>query len=125
MERVNLLEIPFNELGVDPYGISKEHLARAYTMLGWFYRRYFSVKVFGIEHVPPRGRAMLVGNHSGGVALDATMVIASMFFEMNPPRLAHGMIEKFINKVPFFSLWSNRTGHFTGLPENAERLLED
>jgi 1-acyl-sn-glycerol-3-phosphate acyltransferase len=35
------------------------------------------------------------------------------------------MAEKFINTVPFFSLWTNRTGQFTGLPEHAHKLLED
>jgi 1-acyl-sn-glycerol-3-phosphate acyltransferase len=30
-----------------------------------------------------------------------------------------------MNRVPFFSLWSNRTGMLTGLPEHAQRLLED
>lgn len=125
LARLDRLEIPFNEVGVDPYGISKEHLARFYAMLGFLYRRYFAVKAYGLEQVPERGRAMLVGNHSGGVAMDGAMVIASMFFGKDPPRLAQGMAEKFINRVPFASLWSNRTGNFTGLPEHATRLLED
>jgi 1-acyl-sn-glycerol-3-phosphate acyltransferase len=124
-ERVGRLEIPFNACGVDPYGISQTHLARFYTALRFLYRRYFRVKAYGTDRVPPRGRAMLVGNHSGGVAIDGAMVIASMFHELDPPRLAQGMAEKFINKVPFFSQWSNRTGQFTGLPEHAHRLLQD
>jgi 1-acyl-sn-glycerol-3-phosphate acyltransferase len=124
LERIGRLEIPFNACGVDPYGISKDHLGWSLTLLGFFYRRYFSVKVFGMEKVPPRGRTMLVGNHSGGVAVDGAMVGASMFFDREPPRLAQGMAEKFINRVPFFSQWSNRAGHLTGLPEHAERLLE-
>jgi 1-acyl-sn-glycerol-3-phosphate acyltransferase len=124
-ERLERLEIPFNRYGVDPYGISKAHLAYFYTALKLLYRRYFSVTASGLDHVPARGRAMLVGNHSGGVALDAAMVIASMFFESEPPRLAQGMAERFINRFPFMSLWSNKLGHFTGLPETAVRLLED
>jgi len=79
----------------------------------------------GIGNIPARGRAMLVGNHSGGVAIDGAMVIASAFLEMNPPRLAQGMVEKFINTFPFASLWTNKTGQFTGLPEHAIRLLEE
>ncbi len=124
-ERIKRIEIPFNACGVDPYGISQEHLAVSYTILSFLYRRYFAVKVFGIEHVPPRGRTMLVGNHSGGVAVDGAMVVASMFFNMDPPRIAQGMAEKFINRVPFMSLWSSRCGHFTGLPETAVKLLND
>lgn len=123
--RVGRLEIPFNACGVDPYGISREHLAAFFTALGFLYRRYFGVRAYGLEHVPPRGRAMLVGNHSGGVAVDGAMVLASMFFGLEPPRLGQGMAEKFINTVPFLSKWTNRTGQLTGLPETAEKLLED
>ncbi len=124
-ERVKRIEIPFNEYGVDPYGISQRYLAYAFTSLAFLYKTYFRVNAVGLEHVPARGRGMLVGNHSGGVAIDGAMVLASMFLEKEPPRLAQGMVEKFMNKVPFMSLWSNRTGQFVGLPEHAQRLLED
>lgn len=124
-ERLDRLDLPFGPFGVDPYGASKVHLGQFFTVLKAFYRHYFSVDVHGLEHVPRRGRVMLVGNHSGGYAIDGGMVIASMFFEPNPPRLAQGMAEKFINRIPLASLWANRLGQLTGLPEHAERLLED
>ena len=123
--RVDRLELPFNSIGVDPYGISKAHLRVSLTGLVAAYRWYFSVETRGIEHVPARGRTMLVGNHSGGIAIDAAMVLASCLVEMNPPRLAQGMVEKFMNHFPFMSLWMSRTGQFTGLPEHAERLLKE
>lgn len=122
---VDRLELPFNSLGIDPYGISKKHLTVFFNVLGFLYRRYFRVKSVGIENVPPRGRAMLVGNHSGGYALDGAMVLTSMMLEMEPPRLAQGMAEKFINLLPVGSQWSSRCGQLTGLPEHAERLLMD
>jgi len=122
---VDRLELPFNELGIDPYGISKRHLTLAFRALAWFYRTYFRVRAAGTEHIPARGRGMLVGNHSGGYALDGAMVLASVLLELEPPRLAQGMAEKFINQLPLGSSWSFRTGQFTGLPENAERLLAD
>jgi len=122
--RVDRLELPFDARGVDEYGISKWHLTIAFRALAFLYRRYFHVRAQGLEHVPPRGRAMLVGNHSGGIALDAAMVIASCFLELDPPRLAQGMAEKFINRIPFASTWTARCGHLTGLPEHALRLLE-
>lgn len=123
--RVGRLEIPFDSHGIDRFGISRTPLGRFFTVLGWLYRRYFDITVIGIEHVPARGRAMLVGNHSGGVALDGAMVLASLFFEMEPPRLGQGMAEKFLNRVPFASSWSSRLGQLTGLPEHAVGLLED
>ena len=122
---VDRLELNFNELGTDSYGISKRHLVVGFSILGWLYRNYFRVTAVGAEHIPPRGRAMLVGNHSGGYAIDGAMVLVSALLELDPPRLAQGMAEKFINQLPLSSSWSFRTGQFTGTPENAERLLEE
>jgi 1-acyl-sn-glycerol-3-phosphate acyltransferase len=122
---IDRLEIPFNALGVDPYGVSKAHLRIALLVFEAFYRHYFSVRTRGIEHVPARGRAMLVGNHSGGIAIDAAMVVVSCMLEMDPPRLAQGMAEKFISRTPFFGAWTSRIGQLPGLPEHAERLLRD
>lgn len=124
-ERVERLELPFDAYGIDPYGISKWHLTQVFRAAWVLYRHYFTVEVHGRGHVPPRGRAMLVGNHSGGVAVDGAMVLADMFFGMDPPRLGQGMAEKFINRLPFASVWASRCGQFTGLPEHAERLLSD
>ncbi len=123
--RVDRLEIPFNRHGLDPYGVSKKDLVRFFSILAWFYRNYFHVTVEGIGNVPKRGRAMLVGNHSGGVALDGAMVLTSMMLEMEPPRLAQAMVEKFLNLVPFLAEWNQRCGQLTGLPEHAERILRD
>lgn len=123
--RVARLELPFNRHGIDPYGVSRRDVARFLSMLYWFYHRYFSVTVVGIEHVPARGRTMLIGNHSGGVALDGAMLLVSLLVEREPPRLAQGMAEKFLNVLPFTSTIMSRTGHLTGLPEHAERLLSD
>jgi 1-acyl-sn-glycerol-3-phosphate acyltransferase len=124
-DAVDHLEIPFDSLGVDAYGTSRPHLRFALTVFAALYRGYFSVETRGIEHVPARGRAMLVGNHSGGIAIDATMVIASCLLEMRPPRLAQGMAEKFISRLPFLSEWATRIGQLPGIPEHAELLLAD
>lgn len=123
--RIERLEIPWNRYGLDPYGIDREELARFFTLLEFFYERYFRVTTAGLRHVPTRGRAMLVGNHSGGWAVDALMVIASVFFDLEPPRLAQGMAEKFLERLPFFAQATSRLGQFPGLPDNARRLLED
>ena len=124
-ERLERLEIPFGPEGIDPYGVSRAYLAEIMTWLGWFYRHYFMVRTEGIQHLPSSGRAMLVGNHSGGYALDALMICAASFFELEPPRLAQGMIDRFVGKLPFMTMLANKMGHLTGLPENGRRLLED
>ncbi len=123
--RVDQLELPFSRHGVDPYGVDKKELAKFFTLLQFLYERYFDIECVGVHNIPGRGRAMLVGNHSGGWAIDALMVVASVFLEMNPPRLAQGMAEKFLQKMPFVANFSNRLGQFAGLPEHCIRLLED
>lgn len=124
-DRVRRLELPFNRYGYDHFGISQKHLSTFYSLLDRLYHNYFQVSVHGIDNVPPRGRAMIICNHSGGIAFDAAMISAAVFFEKNPPRLAQGMAEKFMNNVPFTAPWTYRAGHFTGLPENAIRLLNN
>ena len=125
LARVRRLDLPWNRHGLDLYGTSQVDVARMFTILGFLYRRYFRVRVAGIDNIPKQGRAMLIGNHSGGWAVDALMVLASAFFEKEPPRLAQGMVEKFLTKMPFIAQNSQATGQLTGLPEHAERLLRD
>ena len=121
--RLQRLELDFNDQGFDPFGASRASLATAMKFLGWLYYRYFRVECHGVEHIPARGRAMLVGNHSGGYAIDAGMVIAASFFELEPPRLAQSMADRFLGRLPFVSEWAGRTGQLTGLPQHARRLL--
>jgi len=124
-ERVDRLDIRFNRYGLDPYGIDREYVALFFSLMKQFYRPYLRVEAHGIEHVPDEGRAMLIGNHSGGVALDGAMVLTSLILDKEPPRLGMGMAEKFINNFPVMSPVINKIGQLTGLPEHAVRLLED
>ncbi len=123
--RVDEIELPWGPFGLDPYGIDKDHLAFALGCVMPLYKAWFRCEVVGIEHVPKTGRGMLIGNHSGGLPFDAMMVMASTFFEMDPPRLTHGMVEKMAQRYPITSPLFSRVGQLTGLPEHAIRLLED
>ena len=123
-ERVERLDLPFNRYGIDPYGVDRRALARFFTALRFFAYRYNRVDVHGVEHIPD-GAAMLVGNHSGGVALDGGVVLATCFFEREPPRLAQGMVDKFVARLPGAGPMASKVGQFTGLPQHAERLLCD
>ena len=124
-DRVNAIDIPFNRYGLDKYGISRRHLIPSYLILGWLYRYYFRVSTQGIQNIPQKGGALLVGNHSGAIPLDAGMVITSMLLERQSPRFVHAMVEYFAQKLPFLSPMFSRIGQLTGLPEHAIRLLRD
>ncbi|MDX9724669.1 MAG: lysophospholipid acyltransferase family protein [Myxococcota bacterium] len=124
-DRLDRLDVPFNAFGLDKYGISKRHLGRFFETLSFFYRHYFRVHTEGIEHLPPNSRAMLIGNHAGGLPIDAPMVIAAAFLEPEQPRLAHAAVEHFVQRKPLLSQLFARIGQFSGTPENSERLLRD
>ncbi len=66
-ERVRELDLSFNAYGLDKYGISQKYLAHFHTLLAKAYRHYFRVECTGISNVPEEGRALLIGNHSGGL----------------------------------------------------------
>ena len=119
------IDIPFNEDGIDPYGFSRNHIKAAYPAAKWVYRNYFKVKAIGIDNIPDKGRLMLVGNHSGGLPIDGTMVVCSCILDHDPPRFAIGMVDKFAQKMPVVSSLLSRMGQVTGLRDQAERLLNE
>lgn len=124
-ERVQRLDLPFNRYGLDPLGVSKQHLIYFHSALALMKKRYFHSESHGIQNVPGKGRVMIVGNHSGGLPVDGGMLLSSMLLDHDPPRHVHGMVEYFVQKWPVLSTWFSRVGQLTGLPEHAVRLLED
>lgn len=120
-----MIDVEFGPHGFDKFGVSKEHLVFFFGVLGNMYDKYFQVETRGVEHLPKTGPGMVIANHSGGLPMDAFMVLTSAILEMSPPRLFHGMVEKFLNQVPMGSLWSSRLGQFTGIPDHAIRLLHE
>ncbi|MEM9728302.1 MAG: lysophospholipid acyltransferase family protein [Myxococcota bacterium] len=124
-ERVERLNLGFNHYGIDRFGIDRADLGRLLTFFSWFYDHYFRVSVVGLDNVPDQGRALLIGNHSGGLPIDGTIVMGSLVFEKEPPRLAHAMVDDFFYAVPGTAQLFARTGQFTGNPDQAARLLHD
>ncbi|MBH24047.1 MAG: acyltransferase [Myxococcales bacterium] len=124
-EQLARLDVPFNRYGYDAYGTSRAYISRWATIAYWFYENYFRVTTHRVHLIPDAGRGMLIGNHSGAIAIDGSMVLTSLIMEHDPPRMAHGMVEKFAYKQPFLSNMFNRLGQLTGVPGNAERILND
>jgi len=72
----------------------------------------------------PRGRVLLVANHSGQLPVDGLLIGAAMFLDADPPRLIRSMVEKWTATIPFVGTFFQRVGQVVGVPENARRLLE-
>lgn len=120
-----LARVPLNltATGVDPFGMDPEWTKYALASVALLHRHYFRSEVFGAENVPST-RVLLVANHSGQVPIDAAMIGASLFMDVEPPRFMRAMIEKWTQTLPFVSLLYARVGQVVGVPENAKLLLE-
>lgn len=110
--------------GVDPFGFDPEVAKYALIVAAFFHRVWFRTEVHGIENVP-RGRVLLIANHSGQLPLDGMMIGAAMFLDCEPPRFIRSMVEKWTQTLPFVGTFFARCGQVVGVPENARQLLRN
>ena len=121
--RTARLKVDLGELGVDSFGYDPEYVKYVASPATWLYRNYFRVESHGVEHVPD-GRCLLISNHSGQLPFDGLMICAALLLEREPPRYVRSMVEKWIPRLPFVSVFMARAGQVVGTPDNCRRLLE-
>lgn len=121
-ERLQALARTENEYGVDPFGFNLDYSLAAVAPLMWLYRHYHRVETYGIEKIP-KGRVLLVSNHSGQLPMDGAMIGVALMMEANPPRAIRSMVEKWVPTLPYVSTFFARVGQIVGTPENCRRLL--
>ncbi len=88
------------------------------------YRYYFRVDTFEIGNVP-EGRVLLIANHAGQFAYDGMMLTVAMLLEAKPPRIARGMGEYFLFRLPWVGSTAARMGQMVGTPSNCTHMLEN
>ncbi|TQL77589.1 1-acyl-sn-glycerol-3-phosphate acyltransferase [Stackebrandtia endophytica] len=109
---------------VDEFGFDTE-LTEKFTLpaLRPLYRKWFRVETLGIEHVPDKGAALLVGNHSGTIAVDAMMLQLALFDEHPASRHLRLLAADFVFKTPLLGEYARKTGATLASNPDAERLL--
>ena len=123
-DRMRRIPTRLNSFGYDAWGFHPETAKSAFVSTSFLYHYWFRVSVEGIDRVP-QGRALLIGNHAGQVALDAAMIGAACFFEAEPPRVIRGMGEYWLPTVPWVNELMVRTGSVVGTRKNAIDLLRN
>ncbi len=108
----------------DPFGFDPDFQARVRPYAEFFYRRYWRVQTDGLEHIPATGPALLVGNHSGGIPLDAAMIGAAVDLEHPQHRLVRFLYDRFVAAMPMMGDFYNRMGSVVASFDNAQQLLE-
>jgi 1-acyl-sn-glycerol-3-phosphate acyltransferase len=88
-------------------------------------KHYFRWQVRGVEHVPQRGAAILVGNHNGGLLpLDSLMTIAAIYEKFGERRAVHPLVHDLVLRAPVVGRLAPRFGALRASPPHAHRVLE-
>jgi 1-acyl-sn-glycerol-3-phosphate acyltransferase len=87
------------------------------------YRNWFRVRTRGLANIPESGPALIVGNHSGVLPLDAIMLQAGIFAEHPAKRNLRLLGADLVYELPGLSGLARRSGHTRADPGEASRLL--
>jgi 1-acyl-sn-glycerol-3-phosphate acyltransferase len=87
------------------------------------YRRWFRVRMRGLEHVPAGGPALVVANHSGVLPLDAIMLQAGLFADHPAHRNLRLLGADLVYELPGLADLARRSGHTRADPDCARQLL--
>ncbi len=112
------------EYEVDEFGFDPELTDKVlHPMLRPLYDRWFRVEVTGIERVPDKGRALVVANHSGTIAMDAQILALAVHDKHPAKRHLRLLGADFVFKTPLLGEYARKSGATLACNADAERLL--
>jgi 1-acyl-sn-glycerol-3-phosphate acyltransferase len=84
---------------------------------------YFRAEVHGLDNIPDSGPSLLVGNHSGGIYIADTFVLATEFYtHFGPERRFHQLAHDVAARLPATGI--SRWGTVAASHENAHRAFD-
>jgi len=111
---------------VDDFGFDPElNDTIFHPMLRVLYRDWFRTEVFGIENVPEVGSGLVVGNHSGTLALDALMLTVALRDQHPADRHLRLLGADLVFRMPVLSELARKAGATVACNPDAERLMTD
>ncbi|WBB97625.1 MULTISPECIES: lysophospholipid acyltransferase family protein [unclassified Solwaraspora] len=112
------------EYEVDEFGFDPDLTEGVFLpVLRALYREWFRTEVSGVEHLPVDGAGLVVGNHSGTVALDAAVLTAILHDEHPRHRHLRLLSADLVFRLPFLSELTRKFGGTVACNPDAERLL--
>jgi 1-acyl-sn-glycerol-3-phosphate acyltransferase len=112
------------EYEVDDFGfdrdLSDHVLAAPFRPL---YNTWFRVETRGLENVPDEGSALIVGNHSGTLPLDAVMTSLALLDHHPARRHLRLLAADLVFATPFLAPLARKAGNTLACNADAERLL--
>jgi 1-acyl-sn-glycerol-3-phosphate acyltransferase len=107
----------------DPFGYSPRLHDQVRPLAKFFYRRYWRVETSGVANIPGSGAALVVGNHSGAIPLDAAMLVTAVDLDHPQHRLLRFLYDRFVADMPLVGDFYSRMGSVVASYENARALL--
>jgi 1-acyl-sn-glycerol-3-phosphate acyltransferase len=108
-----------DEFGFDP-DLSDHVIAAPFRPL---YDKWFRVETRGLENVPDDGSALIVGNHSGTLPLDAVMTSLALLDHHPARRHLRLLAADLVFATPFLAPLARKAGNTLACNADAERLL--
>jgi 1-acyl-sn-glycerol-3-phosphate acyltransferase len=109
---------------VDEFGYDPELTDSVFLpLLRVLYRDWFRTEVFGIENVPDTGGGLVVGNHSGTLALDALMLSVALHDQHPEARHLRLLGADLVFRIPVMSELARKAGVTVACNPDAERLM--
>lgn len=109
---------------VDAFGFDPIFDRFVRPVFEYLYTKYWRVETYGISNIPKSGPCLMVGNHSGSLPYDATMLKMAVLKEHPSHREVRFMVEDFLFHFPFLGSLMNRFGGVRASQENAQQLLQ-
>ncbi|HMG74116.1 MAG TPA: 1-acyl-sn-glycerol-3-phosphate acyltransferase [Pyrinomonadaceae bacterium] len=107
----------------DDFGMDKHYIAAfGRTLFKFLHDYYWRVEVKGLDHVPRRGRAVLVGLHRGFMPWDGVMALHLLVQKLS--RYPRFLIHPGLIKFPFLFNYMTKLGGIIACQENAAYVLE-
>lgn len=81
---------------IEEHGFNLAAYLRVEGFLRFLYKKWFRVQIAGLENVPDIGSAVLFGNHSGTLPIDACLLYEAIINYHPEPRRLRFLVTKFL-----------------------------
>jgi 1-acyl-sn-glycerol-3-phosphate acyltransferase len=110
----------------DPFSFRDPHyIERTLPALRLASKLYFRADVRGLDHIPPEGPVLLVGNHSGGTVIVDTYVFTQAFYDhFGAERTFYQLAHDLVFKLAGLRTLVQRYGTVPASPANMGKALQ-
>lgn len=105
-------------------GLDPAFIARTAPLLEFLFASYFRIRLEGLEHIPDRGPALVVANHSGGLPYDGALLIHGLRTRHPAHRNLRPLVANFAFRARWMAPVVARIGGVRASMDNAMALLE-